>query len=352
MKIIGVALALAAALSGRAALADEATLKTALAGAEAQGFRGVVLVTDKDRTIWRGATAGAPEPGAVWPWASVTKQMVATLVMQEVQAGRLSLDDRLAKRFPTFKGPSASRITLRDLLRHTSGLPDPAAGPRDAEGAPTVYAQPDPRAVLNGYCSGPPRDEPGATFQYDNCDYLVLGAILEHATGKPFRTLVAERIARPSGAVSVGVFTPRANKGANAVGVKAGVGPRSVGYVSAYGASGALYGTAEDLAAVDRAILNGRLLGPEATAVMWTGEPKLGYAALGVWAFPTRLKGCEKPVRLIERRGDLGVQVRNVLAPDLGRAVVVFTDVSDFDFGEVWMGKGASFELLSAAFCG
>ena len=56
-------------------------------------------------------------------------------------------------------------------------------------------------------------------------------------------------------------------------------------------------------------------------------------------------------MRLVKRRGEIGgVEVRNLLAPDLGRAVVVFADRSDLDFGEIWRGKGMSFDLASAGF--
>ena len=85
---------------------------------------------------------------------------------------------------------------------------------------------------------------------------------------------------------------------------------------------------------------------------MWTGEPRLGYVALGAWSFPAPLAGCNKPVELVERRGAIGgVQVRNVLAPAIGRALIVFTNSEAVDFGEVWQGKGLSHALLSAAFC-
>ena len=92
---------------------------------------------------------------------------------------------------------------------------------------------------------------------------------------------------------------------------------------------------------------------PAATATMWTGEPRWGYTALGAWAFPAKLTGCAKPTRLIERRGDVGgIQVRNILAPDAGLAFIVFTNNADFEFGEIWQGRGFSHDLLAADLCG
>jgi len=99
--------------------------------------------------------------------------------------------------------------------------------------------------------------------------------------------------------------------------------------------------------------MTGLYLGAEATKTAWMGEPKLGYVALGVWSYPAPLKGCEGAVRLIERRGEIGgVEVRNLIAPDKKLALIVFADQSGLDFGEIWQGKGLTYALASAAFCG
>lgn len=65
------------------------------------------------------------------------------------------------------------------------------------------------------------------------------------------------------------------------------------------------------------------------------------------------LQGCADPVRIIERRGATqGVQARNVLLPDRGLIVMLFTNRADLEFGEVWQGRGLMYEALSAAACG
>ena len=75
--------------------------------------------------------------------------------------------------------------------------------------------------------------------------------------------------------------------------------------------------------------------------------------ALGVWSYPAPLKGCEGAVRLVERRGEIGgTQVRNLIAPDKKLALIVFADQAGLDFGEIWQGKGLTYDLASAAFCG
>jgi CubicO group peptidase (beta-lactamase class C family) len=295
--------------------------------------------------------------GARWLWASVTKQVTATLVMQEVEAGRIVLDRPIRAYLPQFVGPSGDKVTVRQLLQHTSGLPNPDDTPPDAQTVPRFYTETGARigdgARAQGYCAGTPKANPGTGFSYNNCDYLVLGAILERVTGRSFAALAAERIARPLGLRSVRLAVDGAPRG----------GAASIGYttgglryppinVATFGAAGALTGTARDLLAIDLALASGKLLKDPARSVLWGGDPKLGYEALGVWAFPATLRGCAAPVMLIERRGDVGgTQVRNVIAPEIGRALAVFTNDDSVDFGEVWQGKGPSFDLLSAAFC-
>ena len=57
-------------------------------------------------------------------------------------------------------------------------------------------------------------------------------------------------------------------------------------------------------------------------------------------------------MRIIERRGAIGgVQVRNFIMPELGIAMALFGDQAEFDFGEVWQGKGFSYDMLSLAVC-
>jgi CubicO group peptidase (beta-lactamase class C family) len=336
-------------------------LDRVMQAAESAGFAGTVLVAGPDRVVYARAVgladraAGRPhtldEP---WRWASVTKQVTAVLVMQEVEAGRLGLDRTVAEVLPDFAGPTARRVTVRQLLQHTSGLPNPDDTPKGADGVPAFYraaAGGSPDAAL-GFCAGAGARPPAARFEYNNCDYLVLGAVLERATGLSYAALVDRRLARPLGLTTLRVEQRGAAPHPPVVGYLAAGAPEPRFDLGAYGAAGALRGSAGDLLAFDRALLGGRLVAPATRAALWAGDPKLGYAALGAWSFPAALAGCAAPVPLVERRGAIGgVQVRNVLAPGRGVSVVVFANTEGTDFGEVWQRRGLSYELLRAALC-
>jgi CubicO group peptidase (beta-lactamase class C family) len=314
-------------------------------------FDGVVIAGDSDRPAYVHG-----EAGGTWRWASVSKQLAATIVMQEVGAGRLALDRPITDWWPDWPQVYSDEITIRNLLQHTSGLADPNEdGPNAKSGMPLFYRPPLGHGTMQyeatHYCAEHPRAKPGLIFHYDNCDFIVLGALLERITGKPYAQLLQDRIAAPLG-LTLGLFEPGKPPATHVRGLaKPGV-PEDIGDLGTYGAAGSVYGSPLALYAFDRALLTHKLLGAEATATMWTGEPKWGAAALGQWQYKTTLTGCPAPVSVVERRGQIGgVQIRNFILPETGKALVLFTHREDFDFGEVWQNKGFAYRALSAVGC-
>jgi D-alanyl-D-alanine carboxypeptidase len=327
--------------------------------AQAQGFAGEVLVADAD-SVWFEQTVGlarrkpdvAHKPGAVWRWGSVSKQVTVTMAMQLVDAGKLTLDDTLAQRWPAYPAPGAAQITVRHLMQHLSGLAHTDHNPRDADGVTSFYRRKGPpwQPEALRFCAGPAKAVPGERFFYGDCDTLVLAGLLEHLTGQTIPQLMQQRVAQPLGLRSL-----RLNEGrtrAMAVAMDASGQPVPQPVMATYGAGGAMEGTARDLLAFSRALLAGRLVSAASRQAMWTGEPKWGYAGLGVWAFTAPISGCAEPVELVERRGYVGgIQARNIIAPGRGVTVVMFSNQADFDFGEIWQGKGFSHDVLAAALC-
>ena len=291
------------------------------------------------------------------PKASVTKQITAVLVLQEVAAGRLALDEPITRAWPDWPQVFADEVTIRELLQHTSGIADPnEPDPAQPAALPAFYTPANGAGTMQyeatHFCAEHPLSRPGAGFHYSNCDYIVLGALLERVTGKPFAALVQERIARPLG-IRIGLFRPGVPAAAHVGGRDRHGRPDVIGDLGVYGAAGSAYGTPLALLAVDRALLAHRLLDRASTDAMWTGDPRLGYAALGAWAFTAPLRGCAAPVRIVERRGQIGgVQVRNFIMPDDDRALAIFTRLEAFAFGEVWQGRGFAYDALSATACG
>jgi D-alanyl-D-alanine carboxypeptidase len=287
-----------------------------------------------------------------WRWASVTKQIIAVLVLQEVGAGTIDLDQPVARYLPKFASANSGTLTVRQLLRHQSGLPNPDDSGETSDIIAPYYRYDfqGNRDALNGYCAGPVKGEAGKNWTYNNCDYIVAGALLEAVTGKSWQELVKARIAKPLGLLSLRAYPTKGWSRGGTIGGK--LEPPID--MEAFGAAGALLGSASDLLEFDEALMSGKLLPQKALGQLWDGQADLGYIALGQWVFEASLKDCSKPIKLVERRGAIGgVQIRNLMAPDLKAAIVIFTDKSetDFNFGEIWQGSGFSHDVLNASLC-
>ncbi len=335
---------------------DGAPVSAALQAAP--DFSGVVMVGEKGETLFATAQGladrEANRPLSLydsWRWGSVAKMATAILVLQEVEKGRLSLDATLESQAPEFAGEPAGKASLRQLLQHTSGIANLDRGPADAAGVPLPFsADASVRSDARTACAGAAEAAPGARFDYNNCDYLVLGRLLEAKTGKSFRDLFRERIATPAGMrgadVLPGACEERVKGYQNAATPEPPVNP------AAYGAAGALCGPPRALQAFAAAAMAGKLIGQPMRAEMRKSDPALGYAGLGVWAYEAALDGCGAPVALVERRGAIGgVETRLLMAPSIERSLVIFSNRADVAMGEIWTGDSLAWSLASAAFC-
>lgn len=351
-------LALAAAVQAAPTRAVEAARVTQVL--EKAGMAGTVLIAKGDRIVYERAL-GTVDPaggarhrlGQVWRYASVTKQWTATIAMQEVAAGRLDLDRPIRAYLPRSKAPFAERITPRMLMQHVSGVPRTEESPIGAEQWPTFYLVPpgDPRTGVS-YCEGPTDRAPPAEFRYGDCDFILMGEVLEKVSGKSFAKLVRERITRPLKLASVGLF-PRGTP--TVVGYEAKQRESRLFRLENFGAAGALYGTTHDLFRFNRALMTGKLIPDAQRKTMWAGDPKLGFAALGQWSFSAPIKGCgPKPVQFVERRGAIGgVVLRNLILPDLDMMVIMTSNraEADAEFGEIWQQRGLTHDVLAAVLC-
>lgn len=327
--------------------------------AEAQ-FAGTVLIAKGDQIVFEKAY-GMVEPGGttphslgkIWRWASVSKQIAATIAMQEVAAGRLGLDTPIRHYLPTSRAPYADQVTPRMLMQHISGLPHPDDSPAVLDGWPRFYSVPlDSPDTGVAWCEGATAKAPPSDFRYGDCDFIMLGAVLQSVTGADFAELVDERIAKPLGSGTIGVFPAQTQT----VPGFDGDAPESTGFrMENFGAAGAVHGTTHDLLAFDRALMTGKLIPDDQRAIMWTGEPRFGYAALGQWAFASPIAGCgDDGVRIIERRGFIGgIVLRNIILPDLDMVVIMTSNRSGAEaaFAEIWQQAGITYDVLAASAC-
>ncbi|HVM30362.1 MAG TPA: serine hydrolase domain-containing protein [Candidatus Limnocylindrales bacterium] len=171
-----------------------------------QGVPGAVLglrlADGRTAVLAAGSTDdvdGEPiQPGHRFRIGSITKTFVATLVLQLVDEGLVDLDEPAGAYLP--EAPFAGQVTVRQLLSHTSGVPDFG---RHEDYARLILLQParewTPTEVLALVEDQPLDFEPGSRTAYSNTNYTLAGMIVETTTGQPLADALRQRILEPAG---------------------------------------------------------------------------------------------------------------------------------------------------------
>jgi D-alanyl-D-alanine carboxypeptidase len=138
--------------------------------------------------------------------ASTAKAFSGAVALSLVSKGKLSLDDTIGERLSDLPEPPPSAwsdVTLRQLLNHTSGLPDLLESEAFRDALLERLRHPDPPAKLLAYAyglnGGEPLFEPGSEYQYSNSDNIAVALMVEEATGDSYEDQLKKRVYRPLG---------------------------------------------------------------------------------------------------------------------------------------------------------
>ncbi len=170
---------------------------------DADVFSGVVLVSRRGTVVFEkayGLAQRAPNiPNDLerrFQLASVSKMFTAVAIAQLVEQGKLSFQDTLAKVLPDYPNrETARRITVAQLLTHTSGIPDYFEIPRFWESRAQLRTLRDYWSIFAGEPLG---FTPGSRYEYSSSGYIILGAIIEHITGQSFREYINAHVFQPA----------------------------------------------------------------------------------------------------------------------------------------------------------
>ncbi|WTQ56882.1 beta-lactamase family protein [Streptomyces sp. NBC_00158] len=244
----------------------------------------LATVTNRDgrtRTYEAGAEDGQVRIG------SNTKTFTAVVVLQLVGEGRIGLDDRVDTHLPGLvrgEGIDGRHITVRQLLQHTSGLPDYEA---DVTDAILHRRYLEPRDVLDTALRHKAVFPPGTSWAYSNTNYVVAGLIVQKITGRPLAEEIDRRVIKPAGLrhtyfPAPGDTTIREPHPKGHHQDSPGAPVRDVTDIdpSAAWAAGQMISTNSDLNRFFTALLAGRLLQPAQLAQMRTTVP-LGDSGAG-----------------------------------------------------------------------
>lgn len=236
--------------------------------------------------------------------ASNTKTFVAATLLQLVGEGKIDLDAPVEQYLPGVvqgNGYDGTKITVRQLLQHTSGIAD-YLGVNGGPLSPiNQLKQHDPAELVRAGLQNAPVFAPGTDYGYSNTNYILAGMVIEKVTGTPVGDEVTNRIITPLGLNDTSYPKP---------GDKDLAGPHSRGYLggqlgpvggyldvtsaepSFFGAAGAIVSTADDMTTFVQALADGKVLASAELEQMRTpnaaGNP--GYG-LGLYKLPLSCGG-------------------------------------------------------------
>ncbi|MFE6866598.1 serine hydrolase domain-containing protein [Kitasatospora sp. NPDC057692] len=355
------------AVAGAARRVDRAVLDARLRAVVAPGGATAALgrLSEDGRTLWKGAAGTADlatgEPAAArdrFRVGSITKTFVATVVLQLVAEHRIGLDDPVGKHLPGVLRNGAA-ISVRQLLNHTAGLYNYTSDPAfayDDDAAFRTWLSTDrwksrTKAELVAVAeTHPVYFPPGRDWHYSNTGYIVLGMLIEQATGHSWQQEVESRIIRPLGLRETTMpesdpTVPGRHTRAYAA-LPGGPVDITLFNPTIAGPSGAGISTTADLAAFISALLGGRLLGPAELAEM-KHTAGLGRGAdygLGLERTPTPCGD------FWGHRGDSLGYSGIVLGDDTGRRRVVLVR-NPYDPAGLPASEAAFTGLVTAAAC-
>lgn len=231
-------------------------------------FNGSVLVADHGKVIYKKGFGLANRewdipnaPDTKHRLGSITKQFTAMLIMQLVAEGKLDLQATISKYLPDYSKVNGKKITIHQLLNHTSGTPNYTSFPNFfKELSRNPYT---PTEMVRMYADSILDFTPGERFSYSNSGYITLGAIIEKVTGKSYEEVLQEKIFTPLKMNNSGYDHHNTILKKRAAGYEMkGSKPENAPYIdmSTPYAAGSMYSTVEDLFIWDQALYTEKLL--------------------------------------------------------------------------------------------
>lgn len=317
----------AEAIDALMAKADEQAAKDA--------FSGVLLITEGDQVVLHRAwnRAGAPADAQVTPdtrfrIGSMNKMFTAVATLQLVQSGKLSLEGTVGEYLPGYPNAEVAQVTIRQLLTHSGGTGDFFGPEFDAQRL-SLKTHDD---YVRLFGARAPTHPPGTAHRYSNYGFLLLGAIIERASGQSYYDYVAAHVFAPAGMRRTGSLPEEVvvEGRATAYTRKDGAWQDAADTLPYRGtAAGGGYSTAADLLAFARALLDGTLLQPAMLAEATRNQtPWYGYGFMAreedgvrVFGHGGGAPGMNGDLRVYPAQGRVVVALSNLDPPAASRLV-------------------------------
>ena len=251
-------------------------------------FNGAILVADNGKVIYAKGVGEANlashtpnTPQTKFGIASITKQFTALLILQQVAENKISLQGKVTDYLPWYRKDTGSRMTIEQLLHHTSGLPGDFDSP-EFNATPQAARRYAHQEFAEKFCQPALTSEPGTKWEYSNCGYNLLGLILERVSGTPFDVLLQQRILDPFGLKDSGLDQNDLSQRGGAAGYFRHAGPSYTpgAYIDrVHGfSSGSMYSTVEDLYKWNQSLSSSNFISKELREQIFTpGLHDWGY---------------------------------------------------------------------------
>ena len=269
---------------------DVAAIDSDLAArAAADTFSGAIRIDQNGRPLLRAAYGWAsPTWGVVtsidtrFDTASITKLFTAVAILQQVDAGAFDLDTSAVDYLDLRGTTIAPEATVHHLLTHTSGIADDADEEAGEDYADLFVSRPnyairETADFLPQFAHKPANFPPGAGCRYCNCSYVLLGLMVERATGSSYRDYVSQHVfdaagMSRSGFFSMDIVAPDVAEGLTPIatpdGTRTGWRRSIYSYPPVGSPDGGAHTTVDDLVTFHVALTQGRLLDAGSTAAM------------------------------------------------------------------------------------
>ncbi len=333
------------AISGTASGQSPRVLDSIESYVKANKFSGSMLIQKGQEAFFSKSYGLANQPFKVkntletrYKIASITKLFTSVLIMKLAEQGKIDLGATISDYYPEYPGEGVDRITIHQLLNHTSGLPyfGPASKEEALEVGMVAWQLPHTLdSLIIKYHSQDLVNEPGKVFNYNNGDYLILGKIIENIEGKSFHEVLHAEILEPLQMTNSGLlyqYQILENLADSYFTMNDSIGLVNdlPVYIQNWYTAGAMYSTIYDLQKFASALFSGKLI--EISSLEKLLTPGLDEYGYGLWIYD--LTRNSRKYRVFKRPGDImGSKAMLVYLPAEEVTIIILanTDLVNLD---------------------
>jgi D-alanyl-D-alanine carboxypeptidase len=320
----------------KAGISDEVTqrinqdVRTVLQRTETPGA--TMLVTRDGQVIYRKAIGLrdldrklAARVDTHYEIGSITKQFTAAAILQLKEAGKLNIDEKVSAYLPDV--PHAGEITLRQLLTHTSGIPDYFELKNDAD-----YTKPTTFAEIMKLVADKPLDfAPGSQASYSNTGYMILGRIIEVISHESYHQYRLEHLLKPAGMTHSYIVPDEASLATMARGYRRVNGKLEPGltiHESYSWSAGDIVSTVDDVEKWNEALASGKVVPKADYALMMTPQITAGGGNTG-YGLGLFIDTVNDQPRIGHTGGSFGFTAADFYFPQQKLRIIVLTNMVD-----------------------